>query len=227
MSGSMELLARNARHQFFAKCARKYRCNRILLAHHADDQAETVLFNLLRGSYGLKGMHFSTFHHIDGKDIELQRPLLETSRKEINQYLITHKITYRDDASNVEGITTRNRIRNEAMPLLNEIMGREVSPAILRATSASQAQQNAIISTLEALQLHDPQGRLFLPKLADLSPAMRTSAVHHYLKAHDISDISLELLAKCDELITDKTLAKVNLPGGRFLRRKEKRIFIN
>lgn len=223
----MELLARNARHQFFAQCARKYRCNRILLAHHADDQAETVLFNLLRGSYGLKGMHFSTLHHIDGKDLELQRPLLEISRKDINQYLKSHKITYRDDASNAEGITTRNRFRNEAMPLLNEIMGREVRPAILRATSASQAQHNAIISTLETLQLHDPQGRLFLPKLAELSPAMRTSAMHHYLRAHDIPDISLELLAKCDELITSKVLAKVNLPGDRFLRRKEKRIFIN
>ena len=58
--GSMELEARNARHQFFAGCARKFRCSRILLAHHADDQAETILFNLLRGSYGLKGMHFST-----------------------------------------------------------------------------------------------------------------------------------------------------------------------
>ena len=226
-SGSMELLARNARHQFFANCARKYRCKRILLAHHADDQAETVLFNLLRGSYGLKGMHFSTTHHISGKELELQRPLLEINREDINEYLEHHKIAYRDDASNAESITTRNRIRNEAIPLLNEIMGREVRPAILRATSASQAQQSGINSTLETLQLNDPQGRLYLPKIVQLSPAMRSSAMHHYLKAHDISDINLDLLAKCDELITSKDKAKVNLPGGKFLRRKEKRIFIS
>lgn len=226
-SGSMELLARNARHQFFAKCARKYRCNRILLAHHADDQAETVLFNLLRGSYGLKGMHFATIHHVNGKDLELQRPLLEIGRKDINEYLKIRKITYRDDASNAEGITTRNRLRNEAIPLLTKIMGREVPPAILRAAGASQAQQNAIDSTLEALQLYDPQGRLFLPKIAELSPAMRSSALHHFLKANNIADINLELLSKCDELITNRAVAKVNLPGGKFLRRKEKRIFIS
>ena len=227
MGGSMELVARNARHQFFAKCARQYRCNRILLAHHADDQAETILFNLLRGSYGLKGMHFSTFHDVDGKQLELQRPLLEVTRREIDDYLKAHKISYRDDASNATGITTRNRLRNEAMPLLHEIMGREVRPAILRAANASLAQQKAITSTLESLQLHDPQGRLFLPKIAQLSPAMRSSAIHHYLKAHDISDITQELLAKCDELIISKAAAKVNLPGGKFLRRKEKRIFIS
>ena len=53
---SMETAARNARHGFFAECAVKHRCRRILLGHHADDQAETVLWNLLRGSHGLKGM---------------------------------------------------------------------------------------------------------------------------------------------------------------------------
>ena len=113
------------------------------------------------------------------------------------------------------------------MPLLRHIMGREVRPAILRAAKASLAQQQAITSTLGSMQLYDPQGRLFLPKMAKLSPAMRSSAIQHYLKAHDISDITLELLAKCDELITGKAIAKVNLPGGKFLRRKEKRIFIS
>ncbi len=227
IGGSMELVARNARHQFFVSCARKYRCNRILLAHHADDQAETVLFNLLRGSYGLKGMHFSTTHHVEGKELELQRPLLKVTRGEINDYLETHKISYRDDASNAESITTRNRLRNEAMPLLQEIMGREVRPAILKAASASRAQQEAITSTLESLELYDPQGRLFLPKIAKLSPAMRSSAIHHYLKQHHVSDITSELLVMCDGLIIGKAIAKVNLPGGRFLRRKEKRIFIS
>ena len=225
--GSMELEARNARHQFFADCARTYRCSRVLLAHHADDQAETVLFNLLRGSYGLKGMHFSTTHQVNGKELQLLRPLLETTREYINDYLAAHKIAFRDDASNAEGITTRNRLRLEAIPLLNDILGREIRPAILKAAVASQAQQQAITSTLESLQLYDPQGRLFLPKIAKLSPALRSSAIHSYLKAHGVSDITQELLARCNSLVTDPAIAKINLSGGRFLRRREKRIFIS
>ena len=225
--GSMELEARNARHQFFAGCARKFRCSRILLAHHADDQAETILFNLLRGSYGLKGMYFSTIHQVNGKELQLLRPLLETTREDINDYLAAHKISFRDDSSNAEAITTRNRLRLEAIPLLNDILGREIRPAILKAAVASQAQQQAIASTLESMQLHDPQGRLFYPKIAKLSPALQSSAIHSYLKAHDVSDITQELLSRCNSLITDPSIAKVNLPGGRFLRRREKRIFIS
>jgi len=225
--GSMELEARNARHQFFAGCARKFRCSRILLAHHADDQAETILFNLLRGSYGLKGMHFSTIHQVNGKELQLLRPLLETTREDINDYLAAHKISFRDDSSNAEAITTRNRLRLEAIPLLNDILGREIRPAILKAAVASQAQQQAITSSLESMQLHDPQGRLFYPKIAKLSPALQSSAIHSYLKAHDVSDITQELLSRCNSLITDPSIAKVNLPGGRFLRRREKRIFIS
>ena len=225
--GSMELEARNARHQFFAGCARKFRCSRILLAHHADDQAETILFNLLRGSYGLKGMYFSTIHQVNGKELQLLRPLLETTREDINDYLAAHKISFRDDSSNAEAITTRNRLRLEAIPLLNDILGREIRPAILKAAVASQAQQQAIASSLESMQLHDPQGRLFYPKIAKLSPALQSSAIHSYLKAHDVSDITQELLSRCNSLITDPSIAKVNLPGGRFLRRREKRIFIS
>ena len=226
-SESMELAARNARHRFFAHCSRQFRCKRILLAHHADDQAETVLFNLLRGSQGLKGMRFCTSHQVEHKELVMLRPLLSTTRDEINNYLIAGKIPYRDDASNAESGTTRNKIRNKAIPMLNEIMGRDVSPALVRAEATSQLQQQAIELALSSLNLRDPQGRLFLPKLVNLPAAMQSTTLHHYLKEHGISDINHELIEKCRTLITDKSAAKVNLPGGKFLRRKEKRLFIS
>src|SRR6478609_3462356 len=74
---SLETAARNARHDFFAACARNHRCPRVLLAHHADDQAETVLWNLLRGSHGLKGMRDTQLLVTEaGVKLELIRPLL-------------------------------------------------------------------------------------------------------------------------------------------------------
>lgn len=224
---SMELAARNARRRFFTDCAHKYRCKRILLAHHADDQAETILFNLLRGSHGLRGMTFMTKHDVQGKELCILRPLLEITRQQLNDYIATRKIAFREDATNAEGVTTRNRLRNEALPLLTEIMGREVRPALVRAEAASRATQEAIKDILSSLKLSDPQGRLFLPKLAGLSPALQSAAIHTHLKSHGIADISHDLLERCCSLITDHSVAKINLPGGKFLRRKEKRLFIS
>lgn len=224
---SMELAARNARHRFFAHCARRFRCQRVLLAHHADDQAETILFNLLRGSQGLRGMRFSSLHTIEDKKLTILRPLLDTTRGEIDVYVNANRISYREDASNAEEGTTRNRLRNRAIPMLNEIMGREVRSALIRAEAASQRQQKAIEAMLATMKLRDPKGRLFLPKIAVLPPALQLSVLHDYLKEHEVNDISQELLERCACLISNVDVAKVNLPGKRFLRRKQQRLFIS
>ncbi|MBT8043729.1 MAG: tRNA lysidine(34) synthetase TilS [Verrucomicrobiae bacterium] len=224
---SMELAARHARHEFFCACSNKYRCNRVLLAHHADDQVETILFNLLRGSGGLRGMLFSTEHVVSGKSVEFLRPLLNVTRKQIDAYLSEKKIRYRDDASNEEAISTRNRLRHEAIPLLTEIMSRDITPSILKAYAISTTHKLTIDEMLESSQLRDPQGRLFLPKIKKLPPSLQSAAIHHYLKECDIGDISHALLTRCVSLVSDTSTAKVNLPGGKFFRRKEKRLFVS
>jgi len=224
---SMELAARNSRHAFFSQCTQTHRCPRILLAHHADDQAETILFNLLRGASGLKGMQYSIDHQIEGRSIEFLRPLLNTTRSEIDHFLTQKKINYREDSSNDEAIAIRNRFRNEAIPLLNEIMGREIRPALLRAALISEAQEKALQSKLSEMKLEDPQGRLFLPKLIKFSPALRKIAMVDYLKKHGVCDISHDLLTRCLHLVDNQSIAKTNLPKDRFLRRKEKRLFID
>ncbi|MBT8037458.1 MAG: tRNA lysidine(34) synthetase TilS [Verrucomicrobiae bacterium] len=224
---SMELAARNARHAFFVQCAGKHRCPRFLLAHHADDQVETILFNLLRGSSGLKGMRYENTHQMGGRKLELVRPLLLVSRSEINCYLTTHRIHYREDPSNAEAIATRNRLRNEAIPLLNEIMGREIRPALLRAAAISEAQETALRESITDLRLEDPQGRLFLPKLIKISPVLQKIVLHDYLKAGGVSGISHDLLDRCASLLQGSQASKINLPQDRFLRRKEKRLFID
>jgi tRNA(Ile)-lysidine synthase len=121
---SMETAARNARHVFFAQCAVKHRCRRILLAHHADDQAETVLWNLLRGSYGLKGMREEQQITVERVRLRIARPLLGVRRAELVAWLEERGHPWREDASNREPVAVRNRLRNEVFPLLAELSGR-------------------------------------------------------------------------------------------------------
>ncbi len=229
---SMELAARRSRHTFFAKCSNIHNCSRVLLAHHADDQAETILHNLLRGSAGLSGMPFSNQLQIPPapgapeQPLQLLRPLLHIRRSEINLYLDHHKLNYREDSSNREAITTRNRLRLKAIPMLNDIMDRDIAVSILRAHEISNAQQQAIHAILNEQNLFDPQGRIFLPKLRQLPEALQLSAIHQYLKNKKVPDLSQDVIARCHSLINDPNTAKVNLPGGYHFQRKEKRLFV-
>lgn len=94
---------------------------KIAVAHHADDQAETILFNMLRGS-GLKGL--GGMRPARGSII---RPLLEVSRKELMGYLEKRDLEFVTDSTNLENDHTRNRIRNIIMPLLNEHVNERAS----------------------------------------------------------------------------------------------------
>jgi len=224
---SIELAARNVRHQFFAQCASLHRCPRVLLAHHVDDQAETVLFNLLRGSSGLKGMEFQSSYQVGQKKLQFFRPLLETTRAEINDYVAQRKINYREDHSNSQAVATRNRLRNEVIPLLEDIMGRDIKLPIVKAAVTSKSKTLALQEILESYQLEDPQGRLFIPKLIKLSPALQQMALHDYLKKNNVSEISSELIKRCLNLLENPDISKTNLPEGRYFRRKEKRLFVD
>lgn len=223
---SLETAARQARHTFFAECAKRRKCTRLLLAHHGDDNAETILFNLLRGSAGLKGMRFSSELRIERRKLTLLRPLLAVRRSEIDAYLAAHAINYRDDASNLEPIATRNRLRHEALPLLEHIMDRDVVPALLRAAAHADDQEDALADLLDHLNLIDPQGRLFLPKLRALPASLQRRALFTYLKANNISDLSNDLLLRCLALLDPDAPAKENLPGNKHLRRRASRLFI-
>lgn len=223
---SVEVAARRSRHEFFAACARKHRCNRVLLAHHADDNAETILLNLLRGSAGLKGMRYESEFTANRKKLILTRPLLEVRRAEIDAYLQERNIPFRDDASNDDPFTARNKLRLEALPLLREIMDREITPSIVRAAQASREDQEALDDLIEILDLVDPQERLFLPKLRDLPETLQRRALFLYLHDSGVCDLSRDLIDRCLALLDSSSPAKVNLPGDLHLRRRASRLFV-
>lgn len=116
---SIEMEARNLRYQWFAQRCKALDAEAICVAHHKDDQAETLLLNLIRGT-GLKGL--SAMHpdrEING--LRIIRPLLDITRKDIIQYLSAIGQTFVTDSTNLERDALRNRIRLDLMPMLQQL----------------------------------------------------------------------------------------------------------
>ena len=112
---SIEMAARDLRYSWFEQLRQQLGYDKIAVAHHADDQAETFFINLLRGAglNGLKGMKPQNGIVI--------RPLLWASREQIRQYAVENHIVWREDHTNVESVYLRNRIRNQLMPVFDEL----------------------------------------------------------------------------------------------------------
>lgn len=223
---SMETTAREARHAFFAKCAQVHRCPRVVLAHHADDQAETILWNLLRGSRGLSGMQEVQAFATGGGSFECLRPLLSTRREVLRDWLIAEKIRWREDATNAQPIAVRNRLRNDALPLLNEISRRDVAPLLTRTMEAHDELRAIEKWAVDQAAVVDPQGRLHLPKLRALPAEVQAACIHAFLRDAGVADLSRERVTSCLALLDAEASPAVNLPGGRFLRRRAGRLVI-
>jgi tRNA(Ile)-lysidine synthase len=121
--GGIESAARKARYALLLKTALEKKCAFIVTAHHSDDNAETILLNMLRGTdpKGLAGIPVSrTLYRSGRKTVRLIRPLLSVSRKEIEQYLILNGLKSRKDHTNDDDRYTRNWIRTRLLPLLEK-----------------------------------------------------------------------------------------------------------
>lgn len=112
---SLEDAARTLRYRFLEETAAALGASRIATAHHQEDNAETVLLHLLRGS-GLRGL--GGIPPARGKIV---RPLLDASRADIDAYIARHHIPYVEDETNAAPFCARNRLRLEVMPLLEEL----------------------------------------------------------------------------------------------------------
>lgn len=130
---SVEMAARELRHDFLARIARERKLATIALAHHADDQVELFFLRLLRGAggEGLAGMKWCSPSPA-GKNLKLVRPLLGFSKAELLAVVRENKIRFREDASNASGDFLRNRIRSELLPLLQKKYQPGLAKTVLR-----------------------------------------------------------------------------------------------
>ncbi len=119
---SLEQAARQVRYAFLARVASEQGADAVALGHTADDQAETVLLHLVRGSglAGLRGMAPLSRHVFDGRSVVLARPMLEVTRKETLAYCQALGLSPRQDESNLYADVARNRVRLQLVPLLQQ-----------------------------------------------------------------------------------------------------------
>lgn len=223
---SIETTARELRYEFFGQVAGQHRCARLLLAHHGDDQAETVLWRSMRGAHGSKGMRMVQSMTCAGRELQVLRPLLHRRKSELREYLQALGQDWREDASNAEPFTIRNRLRHELLPLMNQIAARDVTPCLMRQASAWQDMEEVQQWALQQAHALDPQGRLHAPTLRALPLAMQMLVFHDYLQRQQIREISRALLENCVGLLDPAAPSVINLPGGKFLRRRQARLWV-
>ena len=146
-----EQAARDRRHAFLQQTAQRLGARYVATAHTANDQTETVLMRLLRGT-GLAGLAGIPFTRPMGDAVSLVRPLLSSSRAQVLAELQRLDQPYREDATNRDQHFTRNRVRHSLLPLLREQFGEEVDASLCRL--AEQAAQSQAVVDAEARRLY-------------------------------------------------------------------------
>jgi tRNA(Ile)-lysidine synthase len=229
---SIETAGRLLRRAFLGEMALKHGAKEIYLAHHADDQAETILANICRGTSleGLSGMKMESFLRYQRDHFILNRPLLHWRRADIDDYIREHHLTFREDSSNKTRGPRRNRLRLDVLPMLNQIFERDVAPLIVRLGTLAERDDFAL--TVQAFDLFDTcihdDGSLQMSKeLKKQQPAIlsrllrRWLTVTHLLRSIGHTEIELTL-----SMLQPGGPAKVNLPGGHHVRRKAGRLWV-
>lgn len=205
---SIETAARQLRYKFLSKVREDMNFDAIALAHHADDQAETILMRILRGatSTGLSAMKFCTTSEYG----LLIRPLLRFKKSELEKYCESRNLTPRIDATNFELDATRNKIRLEVLPMLKKF-----NPAIIetlcRLGEVSAEESDFLNAEVEKIFPEVVKDNSILQKeFLKLSPAIQRLLIKKFLgDTKDYGFIHFEEIRK----VLTNNLSGVELPN--------------
>jgi tRNA(Ile)-lysidine synthetase-like protein len=215
-----EAEARAARYAFFARTAGKLGIPDLVLAHHADDQVETFLLQLLRGS-GAAARGMDAVARREG--IILHRPWLGIWKKEITAYARRHRLAWRDDATNADTRHRRNLVRRRLLPYLQKLAGKQVAQNLWRAAEIQRAESE----WLDALCAEEAaRTELVVKTLRAASLARQRRTILRWLQQRGVPDLSFADVEAVRGLIENRIPAKVNLSAGRFARRRAGKIFV-
>lgn len=192
----LEAAARDTRYAFLRSLPGK-----IATAHTADDNAETLLMHLVRGT-GLKGL--GGIAPVSG---ELIRPMLTVTRQQVEEFLAEYHIPHIEDSSNATDTFLRNRLRHHVMPLLkaeNPRLAENLSAMALRLRQDEEA-----LAQMAAGPLPDVETLRAYP------PAVRNRTMERFLKESGVKEPEAQHIALAESLVfSDKPSAKADFPGG-------------
>lgn len=217
---SLETAGRDARREAFTRLATEVGANFIAFAHHRDDQVETFLMRLSRGS-GLSGL--ACMPEVQGL---FWRPLLRYSRQQILDYAQQHHLLWVEDSSNQDTVFTRNRVRQKLMPQIDAVnpLAREhIALTVQQLQAEEDYWQTTVSEAFEKILEPCSDGlRMQRLKLIDLHPALRLRVYREGLRRvrGDLQRIeSVHLQAIEAMLIGTKSQQQVDLPGSWVARR--------
>ena len=214
---SIEMAARELRYGWFAGVCQEHGFDAVVVAHNANDNAETLILNLLRGT-GLDGLHGMqevqrrtdcclNWPPLTAIKYIVFRPMLEVTRKQIEGYVLANKVPYRDDSSNFESDYKRNRIRNEVFPIFEKVnpsfvktLNREIGYFAEAGSIVEAWCQSQIPNVLVA---HEPTVSISLPSL--LATDHWRYLLYYILQPYGFNSATLESLE--DLLESDRTVS--------------------
>ncbi|MDD5561401.1 MAG: tRNA lysidine(34) synthetase TilS [Candidatus Omnitrophica bacterium] len=212
--GSLEELCRQARLDFFVRTAKRIKADKVALGHNLDDQAETILMRILRGT-GLSGLSgISVKRKIDG--VIFIRPLLETSRRRIEDFLKRRKIRPRIDPTNKEEVFFRNKIRHNLMPLLKKRYNYNIVE-LLANLAESVSYDYEYLDQVAKNWLKGNRLRLKIGAIKRLHPAISRLAIRQSIACiqGDTRRIGFQHIKELEDLLHNRpTGSIVDLPKG-------------
>ena len=227
---SFQEKAREVRYAFFEALAYKLEIVCVAVAHHQDDQAETVLLKLVKGSgmEGIAGMRPSRILS-PGSDIQLIRPLLDQPRTTIRAYASKKEVPWREDASNATDAYKRNVVRNQVFPILKKHFGDAVTANLARSASIFQGYwEQSLVTELESRYRHSCPG----PDLIGIDALKKQPDVWKnrimlefmYKRMPDM-DVSFHMVEALVDLLDAQVGRRVMLPAGTVWREREYLLF--
>lgn len=226
---SIEEGARKLRYEMFYEVKNNTRANKIAIGHNLNDQAETILMRIMRGTglQGLKGIEYI-------RDGVIIRPILDIERSDIEKYCEQNNLNPRIDKTNLESIYTRNKIRLELIPYMKDNFNSNIIESIARMGNSLRSdndyiENEALIKFKEVSNINDDSVEINLSSYINLHNSIKVRILRNSIK-HILGDTNFIDQRHIDDIIDLEDESKIdkviNLPRGIFVYRKKNSIIL-